>query len=133
MRPQRTGFLPDRIGRPAMAEALHAVEAALFLVIASGVEAPVACVSASATVAECGSRGVVALQADGSVLLPGRLRLDRSRPDVIRISNGVEGWRGATGWISFSNGLAVRREQGRWRFSGGMTCAQQGTDRGACR
>ena len=53
--------------------------------------------------------------------------------DAIRISNGVEGWRGATGWISFSNGLSVRREQGRWRFSGGLSCVQVGTDRGACR
>mgnify|MGYP003347932607 FL=1 len=116
-----------------MPDALHAVEAALFLVIASGVEAPVSCVSASATVVECGSRGTVALQADGSLLLPGRLRVDRSRPDAIRFSNGVEGWRGATGWISFSNGLAIRREQGRGRFSGGLACAQTGSDRGGCR
>ncbi|MFM8681480.1 MAG: hypothetical protein ACKOGH_18040 [Alphaproteobacteria bacterium] len=116
-----------------MADVLHAVEAALFLVLASGVEDPVSCVSASATVVECGTRGVVSMQPDGSILLPGRLRVDRSRPDVIRISNGVEGWRGSTGWISFSNGLAVRREQGRWRFSGGLACAQVGADRGACR
>jgi hypothetical protein len=133
MPPQRTGFLSGRIGSPPMADVLHAVEAALFLVVASGVEAPVSCSSASATVVECGSRGVVALQADGSVMLPGRLRVDRSRADAIRISNGVEGWRGATGWISFSNGLSVRREQGRWRFSGGLSCVQVGTDRGACR
>ncbi|MBM3627508.1 MAG: hypothetical protein FJX21_06775 [Alphaproteobacteria bacterium] len=133
MSPQRTGFLSDRTGSTAMADVLHAVEAALFLVIASGVEAPASCSSASATVVECGARGVVAMQPDGSVMLPGRLRVDRSRADAIRFSNGIEGWRGATGWISFSNGLSVRREQGRWRFSGGLSCMQVGSDRGTCR
>ena len=116
-----------------MAEVLHAVEAAMFLVLAAGAEAPVMCRTPSPAVAECGGRGVAYLQADGTIMLPGRIRVDRSRPDVIRMSNGVEGRRGATGWISFSNGLVVRREQGRWRFSGGLVCVVTGTDRGECR
>ena len=61
------------------------------------------------------------------------LRRKPFEPFVIRMSNGVEGRRGATGWISFSNGLVVRREQGRWRFSGGLICAATAADRGECR
>lgn len=125
--------MPERTGLPQMADVLHAVEAAIFLVLAAGAEAPVVCRTPSPAVAECGVRGVVYLHTDGSIILPGRIRVDRSRPDVIRMSNGVEGRRGATGWISFSNGLVLRREQGKWRFSGGLVCTATGTDRGECR
>lgn len=116
-----------------MPEILHAVEAALFSVIVSGAEAPVTCHSTSATVSDCGTRGVVSLLADGSILLPGRIRVDRNKPDVIVFSTGVTGRRGATGWISFSNGLTVRREGARWRFAGGLTCAMTAADQGNCR
>ena len=133
MAPQRTGSVPERTGIPPMADGLHAVEAALYLVLAAGTEMPVACRTPSPAVAECGVRGVAYLQSDGSIVLPGRIRVDRSRSDVIRMSNGVEGRRGSTGWISFSNGLVVRREQGRWRFSGGLICAATAADRGECR
>jgi hypothetical protein len=116
-----------------MSDMLHAVEAAIFLIAALGAERPMSCAAVTPRMIECGHHGTVSLASSGLIVLPGGVRLDRSRRDILKFTNGVEGKRGATGWVTFSNGIVVRREGNSWRFGGGLVCTATSLETASCR
>lgn len=102
---------------------MNPLEAALYVFVLSGGNAPLTCTLRTDSDAIC-SNGISAFEAaDGAMLLSTGPRIHKTAEGGLVFSTGLTVQRTSTGWMRFSNGLQVRRTAGNlYRFDNGYAC-----------